>query len=406
MKLYTQHGFQDGDRSVQGLVDGHTDGVIFSPKDIRLERLSEKLAGLRDEAPSADLLFDPQYYACLLSPTNSRLGHLPTYNDYFVTRTRPYLERDTNVKRDLDAVLDFQQSLAVTGFLAPNIVVPRSLDSIEGAIAKKFVYAAGEYENTNADTRLVYATFACSTRAFSDRNEVAALVDEFATLDPRPSGFYLLLEAPSADARGEIFASSLLQNWFYFNYALRENGYQVINGYSDLVTPFLGAIGADAGATGWFSNLRMFTMGRFLPALGGGRMPIARYLTKLLLNRITYFELNNLRSWLPAVMNSLPTDEKYPLENGSEPSSRLDEILQSWNGLKSLCEDLKTGSIDENLNSCVAALSNAKAAYLEINRRSGIALDPRSRGDHLQPLFDGLKGFAEFAELDFPHQDF
>jgi hypothetical protein len=71
------------------------------------------------------------------------------------------------------------------------------------------------------------------------------------------------------------------------NHTLTLNGFDTINGYSDILTPFLGAGGGGVGATGWWSNLRTFSLDRFNPPVGGGRQPIERYLSCALLNRIT-----------------------------------------------------------------------------------------------------------------------
>jgi hypothetical protein len=102
------------------------------------------------------------------------------------------------------------------------------------------------------------------------------------------------------------------------------NSFLVINGFSDLLTPFLGAAGAEAGATGWWSNLRTFSLERFSPAAGGGRTPTERYLSCALLNRITYYELDILRRRVRSVLNMLGTDALYAWE-GSQPPRYIAE---------------------------------------------------------------------------------
>ena len=79
------------------------------------------------------------------------------------------------------------------------------------------------------------------------------------------------------------------------------DGFKVINGYSDILTPFLGVAGGTAGAFGWWSNLKAFSLDRFNPSAGGGRLPIQRYLSLALLNRITFFEFNQLKTMFPAI---------------------------------------------------------------------------------------------------------
>jgi hypothetical protein len=78
--------------------------------------------------------------------------------------------------------------------------------------------------------------------------------------------------------------------WMLINHTLALNGFNTINGYSDVLTPFLGAAGGEAGATGWWSNLRVFSLDRFSPPIGGGRQPIERYLSCALLSPLTYMQ--------------------------------------------------------------------------------------------------------------------
>ena len=195
--------------------------------------------------------------------------------------------------------------------ISPNILITRSFDSIEAAIAKIFVRLAGDARKKLGSDRPLYATLAVSREALLDRTELFSFLEDITVLDTPPDGFYVLIAASNEDARADIFHADVIAGWLLINHSLSVNGYQVINGYSDLLTPFLGITGAAAGATGWWLNSRAFSLGRFLPA-GGGRLPTQRYLSKNLLNRITYIELGeiiNLRRQLPGipeVLNGLP----------------------------------------------------------------------------------------------------
>src|ERR1035437_2251700 len=121
----------------------------------------------------------------------------------------------------------------------------------------------------------------------------------------------------------------------FINHKLAVNGFKVINGYSDILTPFLGVAGGTAGAFGWWSNLKVFSLDRFAPSAGGGRLPIQRYLSRALLNRITFFEFNQLRTIFPAIVNNLPGDDLYAQEDASQPQRNL-EVVQSWEAVKAL----------------------------------------------------------------------
>ena len=65
VKLFAQHGFSDGLKTVEGLSKELIDGVIFSPRDITPEKLRESASKFTELAPISERLFDPQYYATL-----------------------------------------------------------------------------------------------------------------------------------------------------------------------------------------------------------------------------------------------------------------------------------------------------------------------------------------------------
>src|SRR5688572_26455230 len=171
MKLYAQHGFQPGRRITQGLADGFINGAIYSARDIAPDKLAEVLGA---QKKGTDRFFDPQYYACMVAAQpGARLGWLETEDDdgypYFRARRRAELERENIVRADLEACLGFQSSFPLTGLIAPNVVIRRSFDSVEGSIAKGFIRHCAAAAKKVAPRLPVYATLAVSTPALADR---------------------------------------------------------------------------------------------------------------------------------------------------------------------------------------------------------------------------------------------
>ena len=154
---------------------------------------------------------------------------------------------------------------------------------------------------------------------------------------------------------------------------------------------------AAAGATGWWSNLRTFSLDRFNPPLGGGRLPVERYLSAALLNRVTHYELDVLRRVAPEAVNGLPTDELYAGE-GSQPQ-RSKEVLQSWDALRALNQQLAIGDQIACLRRCRRAIQLATQLYAEASAR-GVSFEPKSNDEHLGELAAGLDLFERLAELD------
>lgn len=392
MKLFAQIGHGLGDKVTNGLSEDLLDGAIFSPKDLQRDTMMSRITEMRRNYPHAEMLIDPQFYVSLFanSPTIN-VGKISDWN-YFRTFRKGELELAQTVDRVLEEYFEEVTAMGVTGVIAPNIYISQSFDSREAVIAKNFVRQARRIYEKTRDDRPLFTSLIICREALQDRREFEEFINDITMLDSPPDGFYLIIASRSSEAFSDIYHTDVVANWMMLNLSLSVNGFQVINGYSDLLTPFLGAAGGAAGATGWWSNLRMFSIDRFFPS-SGGRLPILRYLSKLLLNRITFSEKDAVSGFVPSVINQLPHDADY------EPvPERSEEVLQSWETVKSLNEELVTEDITESLENCTQAVFLANQAYSEI-ASFGIVLDQKSRDEHILPLSDGLRQFKERAEL-------
>lgn len=400
MKLYGQHGHADGHKIEEGLRRQLIDGVIYSPKDVSLVRLQQNLESHRAEFPNADILFDPQYYASTLAvDPNARTGKLgEDYDSYFAPRRRSQLLSEEQVTEDIEKVCNFQADLDVSAIIAPNIIISRSFDSAEAAIAMDFFRNSGTAGRAANHGRPVFATLAISRDTLLNREELLGFLNELTVVENPPDGFYILIATNSSEARTEMYHADVLAGWMLINHTLATNGFVVVNGYSDLLTPFLGAARGSAGATGWWSNLRAFSLDRFHPPVGGGRLPVERYLSCSLLNRITFYELDALRAVAPEVLNGLSTDAIYTDSEGCQPQ-RNQEVLQSWDAIRELNSRLGSENQREALRRCRTAISLAEEFYAEIGLRAAFALDPKSDDGHLAALASGLDEFERLAEL-------
>jgi hypothetical protein len=142
----------------------------------------------------------------------------------------------------------------------------------------------------------------------------------------------------------------------------------------------------------------VFSLDRFAPSAGGGRLPIQRYLSLALLNRITFFEFDQLRrkTMFPAIENKLTGDALYDAKIGSEPPRNL-EVIQSWEAVKELNKRLVDPDRVNALKQCREAVKVAGMNYDAVQRLT--RLDQKSNAEHIQPLADGLGLFAKLAEL-------
>jgi len=179
------------------------------------------------------------------------------------------------------------------------------------------------------------------------------------------------------------------------NHSLSQNGFSVINGFADILTPFLSASGAKASATGWWSNLRNFSMGRYIkPDSSGGQLPVIRYLSKALLNRIRFDERLAFSEIVPNILNELPTDKDY--DEGIP--DRTIEALQTWEALSSLNREVVQGTLDDSLKKLSNLVVQASSAYATLSRY-GITEGYETTTEYLNQLSGGINSFRNLAEL-------
>jgi len=400
MQILAQHGSQTGNRITRGLADGLIDGVIYGAKDIAPARLLERCNEQAVDFPASVRMFDPQYYSCVLAAEPGvRLGSLDgdeTY-PYFAARRRRDLEQESRVIADLESCLTYQKSLPISAFIAPNIVIRRSLDSVEATIAKDFLRNSAQIHAQLQDPRPLFATLAISTDALRDRIELQNFLQEVTELENPPNGFYLLIEHPDHDIPPSLEEPDVLSRWMMVNRVLSLSGFEIVNGYSDVLAPYLGAAGATAVASGWFNTLKVFSLKKFAPNSGMARQPVPRYTSARLLKSIRHTELELLRAGFPEVLNGRPTDSDYDEDEGSRPSS-LGEALQNWDCLRVLGQLVTPGNIEASLASIEVALDEADETYARIGA-IGLSLRERSSKEHLQLIREELAAFRDLAEI-------
>lgn len=400
MKLYAQHGAQAGEKITAGFSAGVLDGVIYGAKEISGDKLRSDLDYIAENWPSATRLLDPHYFATLIAAQpGARLGYLTgdKSHGYFRAHMRRDLEQADPVRTDIRACLEFQASLPLTALIAPNIVVRRTLDSVEGVIAKNFIRNAAEIAAEVAPDREVYATLAISQAALADKGELQAFLQEITELDNPPTGFYLLLEKLDANPLPSLTERDCLARWMLVNYTLKVSGFKIINGYTDLLAPYVGATGADAVAAGWFSTLKSFSLRKFEPNDSFATRPVPRYSSVALLKSIRHTELHDIRSHFAQVLNGLPSDSCYPFADGSRPDLTA-EAIQNWDAIRAMIVKCEGPNISAALDACSSALDEAEALYDSINL-IGYSLRERSNNEHIATIREELNEFSNLAEL-------
>lgn len=396
MKVFAQHGHQPSDKITRGLEEGAIDGVIFSSRYLNPDKVQEKLDDAYLANPAAEILLDSEFYASRLKGTpNSQLGYLERQS-YLKTYRRRDLVRTEVVERALREVYQSVRYLPVTAHIAPNIYISQSFDSMEAGIALNFIERAKSVFGDSE--KPVYATLAVDRRALLSPSDFLSFLNDVTALGTAPEGFYLLVGGGSITERSdlvqsEIMDANVLGGWMMINFSLAQNGFKVINGFADVLTPFLSAAGATACATGWWSNLRTFSMGRYVkPEGAGGQLPIVRYLSKLLLNRLRIDELS-YAAVVPGIINGLPSDGEYL--NGIPGRTR--EALQTWEALSSLNSDV-SDQLEVSLANLLDRIAQAYATYGTLTTY-GITAGYETTTEYLDQLSGGIEVFRRLAEI-------
>lgn len=397
MKLYAQDGHQRSDKVLKGLEAKVIDGVILSARCNRPDKISSVISDIRETNQKAEIMIDPEYYAaCQLGNPNSQLRYLEDW-EYFVSyNKREMIVKEGTVGTILKNSYEVLKDQNVTSFIAPNIYIPESFNSAEAGIALNFISKTKQYfEKTR---KPVYATLALHQKALARKpNDFKSFLNDITALDIKLDGFYILVGGGLLDERSEFIHSEIIDrdviaSWMLINYALSLQGFKVINGYSDILSPFLGAVGGTAGASGWWSNLRVFSIGRYIKSeKEGGRQPNIRYLSKELLNRIT---VDERKRFVDAAPDVLAVDHNF---DAGLPD-RTTEAIQNWEALSSLNADFTQASVADNLKALEGAITTAKEKYAELASH-GFSDGKELVDEYLGKLQGGIEDFRKYAEI-------
>ncbi len=330
MKILAQDGYGPSDKLITGFRHGVIDGAIFSARYRKKEKFSDKVEDL--EHFDGDFLLDPEFYAYqYVGKPNAKLGSLESW-DYFNPPRRPLLISGQGIRPLIENAYREQAELSrLSTWLAPNVYID-SANSIDAGIALNFISQAKSCaESCGGSQRPVYASLVLDRDVFSEGPAFMDLLNALTAMQNPPDGFYVLVGSQTVDEdgrqiRSDLFHDHVIAGWMLVNYILSINGFHVINGCCDLLSPLLGICGAYAGASGWFASLRQFSMGRYIkPNSKGGATPLIRYISSALLARVTHDDYRAYNAINGVICNGLPSDQPY----SGEPT-RTDHHAVRW----------------------------------------------------------------------------
>lgn len=376
MSLYAQHGYGKGSKIDKGLNEGDINGVILSPKAETPEKIFEYSQQLSSNHPNATILFDPQFFVCnFQGDINS--GKLPLYPYFQSDLSRSKLSNPQNIHNYTQKVFDFQSTLRLKSIISPTIAID-SFDGRESQIAVSLAYESISVSN-NPEKTLI--SLCINENAFNNKPAMEEFLNVISLLDAE--GFYIIIERESNTSKPTEISPNKLTNIMYFLYILSEvNLYNVILGYSDLLSIPLSVVGNITFSSGWYSNLKSFSEANYRPSTGG-RRPRKRYSSDLLMGSLLLIpEIITLTR--NGLQQTFRVDSPYNAALSSE-SSWTDEIscLHNWHILSRILTEIDSQS---SISNKISLLKNKIISAMEsysIIERSIPMLDSKSNGSHL-----------------------
>jgi hypothetical protein len=357
-------------------------------------------AELRAAAPQADIMIDPEYHATpVVGLPSAQLGHLEEWPHFRPVQRTRLLTSPGEVHRIVDAALCVQQRCGATVLIAPSVFIPSSFDSMEGALALAFLQESVRWGEESRGTQ-VLGTLVVHRDALVNQARFLEFMNGLTGMPNRPAGMYLVIGSDSNSGSAgmppdDLVQPDVLAGWMYMNLVLSLNGCGVTNGFGDILMPLLGTAGAAAGATGWYSNLRSFSMDRYLKTPGIRKAPLLRYLSMTLLRRIDVGQREAYADLLGGVSNGLAYDGAY---EGKEPD-RTEEMMQTWEALRALNgRAAGPADIDGRLAALGVMVSAAETAWAQLGKE-GFTRGLEAILGYLQSLREAIQSFRTLAEL-------
>lgn len=215
-------------------------------------------------------------------------------------------------------------------------------------------------------------------------------------------GFYIIIAHNDSNSKPTAMNPNILSNIMWFLYILSElNGFEVIVGFSDMLSLPMAAVSNANFACGWYNNLKAFSEMNFRPSTGG-RRPRKRYTSGPLMSSLLLLpEIATLNR-----MNLLSqVESESPFNNIIRPNLNdaawTDEIscLHNWHVINSLLKEIeRQGSCSNRLDYITGKIVQASEIYRLINER-GFQLDAKSSGSHLNAWLAAISDFRTQAGI-------
>ncbi len=402
MSILAQCGYGRGNKIELGLDAGVIQGVIMSPRDERRPRLEQAIRDWGSNYRDALVMFDPQFYAANLN--NPRDGHLCEF-DYYDNNSglgRTHFS-GTKIQRYVKSCIDYQHKTFGNNaayLVSPTILFDDFRDSWS-QVALNMATESADHHSSLDKPQPLLISIVISETAFQSMDAVEEYLDVLTEIETR--GFYVIIRRNSTSVQNAMEPGSF-GRFMYFCYVLATiNEYELVVGYSDWHSFLLEAAGVTHNVTGWYQNLRQFSLARFRPT-SGGRRPRKRYSSAPLLSSpLITPELHDiyLANLLPHVLSGSSYDSI--LQNGpatGEPDWS-DEIscLAHWRSLSSLSKQISAKPTPSAKIQVAEQLTQkALTLFAQLENRN-VSFDPLTGPYHIKEWRESLQEFRSLTGI-------
>jgi len=362
MSLYAQHGYGKSNKIDEGLRTKSLSGIILSPKNEKLENLSNYVDFISGEFPDAEILFDPQLYVAAFQGVKKE-GNLKSYKYYPSSEVgKNYLSVPKNIRKIVDDCLQYQSDIGVNKFISPSILMD-NFDSRWSQISLSLASEAIDQMDKPSDELLL--TICVDENAFKNLELVKDYLDAISLFDVK--GFYILIDRINTDTPNDIDPDILINIMYFCHNLALINGYEVIVGYCDLIGLPLYCTGIRGIASGWHNTLRRFSRQDYVPRTGG-KQPNKRYLSMPLLARVQInpqIVMLNETERLDSILSNMSYDGFLLADITGADWSSIINCLHNWEVLSNIMQELDSHlAVDDKIDILIAKLGNAhKLAY-------------------------------------------
>jgi len=387
MSLYAQHGYGKSTKIEKGIDANILSGIILSPKAEKPEKIKEFINHTKHNHPDIDIMFDPQFYICGFSGDLSD-GKLSEYPYYISELSRANLSVPKNIQKYAKDVIDFQNELNVSKIVSPTILID-DFNGKQSQIAISLAYES--ISLLDAENRLMIS-LCINENAFKNLDAMNEFLDIISLLDVK--GFYLIIDR-SNNIKEPLIDLNILTNIMKFCYVLATvNEFEVILGYTDLLSIPLITTGISATACGWHNGQKMFSEANFQRS-NGGRRARKRYTSNQLMNSILIIpEMTTVNDFgkLKDIMSATIYDKILLTSPGDSAWSDEISCLHNWSSLKILIDEIKSyETIGERLDCVTEKIVFANKLYRMFSDK--VPFEPKSNNSHLNVWLAAISEF-------------